>query len=154
MGEEKEVRRRMGLREAAQITGVPIPTLSYWVTTGIIRPKEATGEGRGRRYTFSLLNLIEILTVVKLRKRGLPMQRLRRAVEVLERRVDVSRPLAMLTLVTDGQDLFEVVEGDGELARVVRCHDGQGVFAIALDEVYREVKKGIDEAAMHWVKVV
>ena len=132
MKDRKETERRMGLREAAQITGVPIPTLSYWVTTGIIRPKEARGEGRGRRYVFSLLNLIEILTVVRLRKRGLPMQRLRRAVEVLERRVDVSRPLAMLTLVTDGQDLFEVVEGEGELARVVRCHDGQGVFALSL----------------------
>lgn len=130
----------MGLREAAQITGVPIPTLSYWVTTGVIRPKEAKGEGRGRRYVFSLLNLIEILTVARLRKRGLPMQRLRRAVEVLERRVDVSRPLAMLTLVTDGEDLFKVVEGEGELARVVRCHDGQGVFAIALDELYRQVE--------------
>jgi len=82
------------------------------------------------------------------------MQRLRRAVEVLERRVDVSRPLAMLTLVTDGQDLFEVVEGEGELARVVRCHDGQGVFAIALDEIYQEVKKGMDEAAVHRVGVV
>jgi len=154
MKERKEAERRMGLREAAQITGVPIPTLSYWIATGVIRPKEARGEGRGRRYAFSLLNLIEILTVARLRKRGLPMQRLRRAVEVLERRVDVSRPLAMLTLVTDGQDLFEVVEGEGELARMVRCHDGQGVFAIALDEVYREVKKGMDEAAVHRVRVV
>jgi len=47
MKDRKETERRMGLREAAQITGVPIPTLSYWVTTGIIRPKEARGEGRG-----------------------------------------------------------------------------------------------------------
>ena len=154
MKDRKEAERRMGLREAAQITGVPIPTLSYWVTTGIIRPKEAKGEGRGRRYVFSLLNLIEILTVARLRKRGLPMHKLRKVTEALEQRVDVSRPLAMLTLVTDGQDLFEVVEGEGELARVVRCHDGQGVFAIALDEIYQEVKRGMDEAAGHRVRVV
>jgi len=153
MKEVMEVERRMGLREVAQITGVPIPTLSYWVTTGIIRPKEAWGEGRGRRYRFSLLNLIEVLAVARLRKKGLSMQRLRKAVEALERRVDVSRPLAMLTLITDGKDLFEVVEGEGELARVVRCYDGQGAFAIAIDELYQEVRRGLEEAGVHWVSV-
>lgn len=133
---------RIGLREAAAITGVPVPTLSYWVNTGLIRPERAWGEGRGRRYQFSLLNLVEIMTVARLRKHGLPMQRLRKAVEALERhRDEVTRPLAMLTLVTDGRDLFEVVEGEAELAKVVRCHDGQGIFAIAIDELRREIER-------------
>ena len=140
--EPKEGVARIGLREAAAITGVPVPTLSYWVNTSLIKPEKAWGEGRGRRYQFSLLNLVEVMTVARLRKHGLPMQRLRKAVEVLERhREEITRPLAMLTLVTDGRDLFEVVEGEEELARVVRCHDGQGIFAVAIDELRKEIER-------------
>ena len=139
---------RIGLREAAEITGVSVPTLSYWVNTGLIKPARAWGEGHGRRYAFSLLNLIEIMTVARLRRHGLPMQRLRKAVEALEQhRDEVSRPLAMLTLVTDGRDLFEVVKGEAELAQVVRCHDGQGIFAIAIDELCREIERKEAELA-------
>ncbi len=144
----EEVRRAMSLRETAELTGVPVGTLSYWVKTGLIRPKEMTGEGRGRRHRFSMLNLIEVMTVSRLRTRGLPMQRLRRAVEAIDERIDVERPLAMLTLVTDGEELFQIVEGADELAEVIRCHDGQAVFAIALDEIIEEVRKSVEEVTV------
>ncbi len=144
----EERKRAMSLRETAELTGVPVGTLSYWVRTGLIEPKATTGEGRGRRHRFSMLNLIEVMTVARLRERGLPMQRLRRAVETIDERVDEERPLAMLTLVTDGEDLFEIVEGPDELAEVIRCHDGQAVFAIALDEIIEELRKSVEEVTV------
>lgn len=135
---ELGMERGLSLKETAEIVRIPLPTLSYWVNTGVIRPKATVGEGRGRRHKLSFLNLIEVLTVDRLRRKGLSMQRLRKAVEALEAQVG-ERPLAKLTLLTDGGDLFRVVEGDDELAQVVRCHDGQGIFAITFAELCEEV---------------
>ncbi len=137
--------RGLSLRESAEIVRIPLPTLSYWTNTGLIRPMETVGEGRGRRHTLSFLNLIEILTVDRLRKKGLSMQRLRKAVEALEDQVG-GRPLAKLTLLTDGHDLFRVVEGDDELAQVVRCHDDQGIFAVTFGELCKQVAPCMKES--------
>ncbi len=141
--EDEASSQPMSLREAAEIAGISVGTLSYWVRTGLVVPRASVGDGRGRRYQFSMLNLIEIMAVDRLRRRGLPMQRLRKAVDALEEQVG-SRPLARLTLVTDGEELFRVVEGDEELATVVRRHDGQGVFAITLGNLIREVREKVD----------
>jgi DNA-binding transcriptional MerR regulator len=134
----------LSLKETAEIVGLHQATLSYWVNTGLIQPKETVGEGRGRRHQLSLMNLLEVMVVDRLRKRGLSMQRLRRAVEALESQIREDS-FADLTLITDGYELFQVVKDDKELADVVRCHDGQGVFAVVLGDLWKQVAPHVSE---------
>jgi len=90
-------------RALARSTGVAVPTLASWVRSGLITPIQY-GRGRGG-HTIGASGLMELLAIIELRKAGVPLQSIRRAVENLRELSGYDRPLANLTLVVNGGDI-------------------------------------------------
>jgi|GEM_PF-2095702 len=90
-------------RELAQLTGVPTPTLSTWISSGLVSPEHY---GRGRRgHTIGIMGLLELLAVIELRQAGFSLQAVRRAIETVRKLSGHEHPLAHLTLVIVGKDI-------------------------------------------------
>ena len=132
-------------KQVADLAGVPAPTFGHWLTTGLIRPVRVWGRGRGRRYQFSLTNLVEAMVVSHLRKRRIAKDRLYRVVDELEKnRRLVEEEKGMLTLVTDGKRMVKILVGEHDLADFIRRFEGGGLFAVPLDE--------FRDRALEWVE--
>lgn len=129
-------------QSAVAFTDVTPKQLRYWVETGIVKPAAIEGEGHGRRYFFDFLNLVSIRTVVALRQKALPLQRIRKAIAILEKDFKIEQALTKLNLFTDGQTVFILGEGPDVVYDVLRR--GQAVFAIAIDEIVGDLSKRLN----------
>ncbi len=127
---------------AASISGVTPKQLRYWVDTGIIEPARQEGEGHGKRYYFDFLNLVSIRTVVALRQKALSLQRIRKAIAVMEQEFTIKRPLENLSLFTDGQTVFMIGNSPRLIFDVLRR--GQAIFAIAIDDIVNDLSKRLN----------
>lgn len=123
-------------------TDVTPKQLRHWVETEIIKPAVREGEGRGRRYYFNFLNLVSIRTVVALREKALPLQRIRKAITILEKDFKIEDALTKLSLFTDGQTVFTLGKNPDVVYDVLRR--GQAVFAIAIDEIADALSKRLN----------
>lgn len=120
--------------EARRLAGISYAQLRYWARTGLVVPSLGGG---GARRKYSWQDVLALRMVAHLRGRGLPLQALRRSVEYLRANLpEVEKPLAELTLVTDGRNLFAICRSPEETAvRVIDAlRGGQLVMAIALGE--------------------
>ena len=97
----------------AKLTGVSIDILDRWHRTGFLTPSIAEAPSRGVSRVYSFVDLIAIRVACKLRDAGISLQSLRRLVEQLRSRhglVTTVEALAGARLLTDGHDVFEVVD--------------------------------------------
>lgn len=113
-----------GVAEAAHYLALPPATLRTWVRGRSYR------SGEERRFSepliqlpepgeplLSFTNLVEAHVLAAIRRRhGVPMQKVRPALEFLERELGVSHPLAREEILTDGVSLF--VEHLGKLVNL------------------------------------
>ncbi|MBA3432334.1 MAG: hypothetical protein H0U16_12755, partial [Actinobacteria bacterium] len=89
------------LREAAGYLGVPASTLHHWA-----RDQEGSGPiitcflRRGREATVPFIGFVEAHVLSAFRRSGVPMQRIRPAVEVLASSIGVDHALASRRLYT------------------------------------------------------
>ena len=113
--------------QAARLGGCTRSQLGHWRRSGVVVPSESEG-----RYSFR--DLVALRVVVSLLEAGLPMVRVRTALEVLRAEGD---DLAGLRIVTDGATVFACYDdgqildalGRGQLALFVAVDR----FAAALD---------------------
>lgn len=93
-------------RALARLLGIPAPTVSAWVNTGLVTPEQF---GRGRTgHTIGIAGLMELLAVIELRQAGFSLRAIRRAVENLHELTGLQRPLAKLIIVVRGKDIVWV----------------------------------------------
>lgn len=116
--------------------------LHYYEKTGLIKAsiKGAQGCGHHKRYSFA--DLVLLRWFLQLRKQGLSMQRVRRGIAHLRKNMPkhIERPLEHdLFFVTDGQDMFVLVNGRDVISLVK--NPGQRIFGVM---VY-DFKKMIEE---------
>jgi DNA-binding transcriptional MerR regulator len=118
--------------EVKALTGATSRQLDWWAWTGLVTP--SSPPRRRRRYTFS--DLLKIRMVTQLRHRGYTLPFLRRVVERLK---DYSG---------DSLKHIRLVEADGELyicrdwQEVERATDGQLVWSVlAFGEAARQVRR-------------
>lgn len=126
-------------QSAVNITGVTERQLRHWVETEIIVPALVEETGYKKKYRFDFLNLVQIRTVVALRQRALSLQKVRKAVEVLEESFKIENALSKLTLFTDGETVFILGKDPGVVFDVLRR--GQAVFAVAIDNLVDDLVK-------------
>jgi len=109
---------------ASQLTGIPTQNLRRWAMG---RPSSANSASAsplvhmdlpqiGEEAALSFLNLVELKLLGEFRRLDLPLQYLRRVVEVLRDSYDFEHPLACKRLATDGQAIFAEVDESGEFA--------------------------------------
>ena len=143
------------ITEAADIVKVPPTTLDTWAKGYVRRPPgrpEVHGapvitstDGRGRnRPLIPFIGLTEATVLAAIRKSGIPMQRIRPALDQLEQTIGIHHALARRRLYTDGAELlYDFSERNRDAAgraarRLVVIRNRQCVFA----EVIKEYLKG------------
>ena len=125
---------------ACRAAGITYRQLDYWARTGLVEPsvRPATGSGTQRLYSFR--DILVLKVVKRLLDTGVSLQQIRTAVEHLrERGVE---DLAQITLMSDGASVYECTSAD-EVIDLVQ--GGQGVFGIAVGQVWREVEGTLAE---------
>ena len=148
------------MAEAAQIVDVPASTMRSWVKgyrresrngRPVIGEPFITSFGTRSRGMPSIpfIGTAEALVVAAVRRRGVPLQRVRPALETLIRELGVDYALASRQLYTDGAEILFDFGGrncDTEVGHaameLVVVRNGQGVFA----EVIADYLKRIDYA--------
>ncbi len=122
-------------QSACKAAGITYRQLDYWARTGLVTPevRAATGSGSQRLYSF---RDILILKVIKnLIDAGISLQQIRKAIEHLRARG--VEDITQVTLMSDGATIYECVSPD-EVVDLIR--GGQGMFAIALGGVWRDLE--------------
>lgn len=129
-------------REARSITGVSQRCLDYWDEVGVIQRSRQRGrEGkRGSARVYEFDDLLQIKIVKQLRATGLSLQKIQKALKVLNRQTEEKQPL-LEVLVTDGRR-FEWKRADGKVEDLLRS--GQLVFAgFAIGAIEADLKMRI-----------
>lgn len=116
--------------------------LDYWARTGLLRPslQEAAGSGSQRLYTFT--DVVQLKVIKRLLDAGMSLKKIRSAIEILAEQLASDRPLADVTLLSDGHTIYAATSAD-EVVDVFRR--GQGVFGIAVGPVQAELEGAIHE---------
>lgn len=116
-------------REVLRLLGLSEARLRYWVRAGFVRP----GRGPGNRFKFRFQDLVLLRTTQALVDSGLPIRRVRRALEHLRRTLPRGRLLTELKIVASGG---EVVVEQGGVAW--EPESGQRVLILEVAEMARD----------------
>jgi DNA-binding transcriptional MerR regulator len=126
--------------QACQYADITYRQLDYWTRTNLISPElqPATGSGTYRLYSF---RDIVLLRVIKgLLDAGMTLAKIRQTMKQL-RTLGV-RDLTSVTLISDGTNIYEVVD-DTQLLDLL--HGGQGMFALGLSGITRNVAELVNQ---------
>ncbi|WP_270352070.1 DUF433 domain-containing protein [Microbacterium testaceum] len=134
------------LTEASQIIRAPASSFGRWAHGHTFAQRSGTERGwsapllsgvrHGRGLTVSFNALAEGYIVEAFRRAGLPMARIRPAVEVLRHELGIENALLSEKLRTDGAEIL-IENGDKDLV-VVRNH--QGVFRDVVDQYLQTIR--------------
>jgi len=127
-----------------RLVGITYRQLDYWARTDLLRPstQEASGSGSQRLYSFT--DLVQLKVIKRLLDAGMSLKRIRSAVDILRDQLESDRPLADVTLLSDGTTIFAATSPD-EVVDVFRR--GQGVFGIAVGPVQEEIAGAVHDLA-------
>lgn len=141
------------MAEAARIVDVPASTFRTWARGRLVKPQEgAEAYGgpiitsvklppRSKLRSIPFVGLTEAMVLVAIRKSGVPMQRIRPALEELKKGLGIQHALASKRLYTDGAELlfdYSASHPDSQVARVTRqlvvVRNNQHVFSDIIEE--------------------
>ena len=136
------------LREAATYLGLPDSTLRSWARP----PRSAVPlitcfPARGGQASVPFIGFAEAYVLAAFRRAGVPMQRIRPAVEALGRGIGVEHALASRRLYTDGAEVlydYASSEGDEELGGLTVVRTGQRQFAALVRDYLKRITYGQD----------
>ena len=148
--------------DAARIVAVPYSTLTSWVKGYERRPPgrrpvvgapiiTAIPAEQPREPTIPFVGLVEALVLAAIRRSGVPMQRIRPALDALQSEIGVDHALASRKLYTDGAELLYdygesrrgTDEGDRALDLVV-IRSEQRVFVEVIQSYLHRITYGDD----------
>lgn len=128
--------------QARRFTNCTTHQLRYWDQIGLVRPSvQSTGGRPGVKRLYSFRDLVALKVVKALLDGGMSLQRVRRAYQYLRKKAGLDEHLAEVKLITDGQSIFRVARGDGEVLDALR--QGQMSFFLAIDEITRNLDQGV-----------
>lgn len=136
--------------EASSYLGVPRSTFDTWVRgyerrpTGrrVVRGKALLTSIPGGRLTIPFIGLAEGMVLAAFRETGLPLQRIRPALERLDKEMGVEHALASQHLYTDGAELlfdYARSRGDKQLRLLTVVRSGQRVFHDVIDRYLKRI---------------
>lgn len=133
------------LRESAAYLGMPVSTLHRWARPDDGEPLVTILPRAGRSATVPFVGFAEAFVLSALRSAGVPLQRIRPAVQRLSGEVGVAHALASQRVYTDGAELifdYAKTTDDPSLLTVVRT--GQQHFTEVIREYLRRITYGSD----------
>lgn len=134
------------LSEAAGYLGMPLSTLQAWSSRRSDAPLVATVASGGRSASVPFVGFAEAFVLSAFRRAGVPMQRIRPAVELLRRELGLEHALASRNLYTDGAEvLFRFAEcEEPELLELTVVRTGQKQFSEVVREYLTRITYGDD----------
>ena len=135
------------LREAAGYLGLPKSTIHQWARPAD-RPALITVFPRhGRQATLPFIGFAEAYVLGAFRRAGVPLQRIRPAVDVLRREIGIEHALASERLFTDGAEvLLDYAEqrDEKDLLDLVVVRTGQHQFSDLVRDYLQRIAYGAD----------
>ncbi len=89
--------------DVQRLVGLTQRQLTYWDQTALVQPNGRAAQGRGSRRLYTLLDVLQLKLIRRLRETGLSLQKIRRALCYLADVSDEPAPLAELEILTDGK---------------------------------------------------
>lgn len=135
------------LRESAGYLGVPKSTLQHWARPSKDWPSLITYVAHaGREASIPFVGFAEAYVLSAFRRAGVPMQRIRPAVERLATEIGVDHALASERLCTDGAEVLYdyAVTQDDDLLELTVVRTGQKQFSDLVREYLHRVRYGDD----------
>jgi tetratricopeptide (TPR) repeat protein len=130
--------------EVQRILGLTGKQLDHWDRLRLVSP---TSEEGNRYYDFR--DLIGLRTVKQLIEKGVPANRLQRAINALSEKLSkVQAPLAELRVISDGKDV--IVERNGARLEPV---SGQFVLNFDTRELHEQVRVIAERSAGDWIAI-
>ena len=132
------MQKRFTSREVVALTGITPRQLQWWDERRIVVPAR-----EGHRRLYSMDDLVEVAVICELRRRGFPLQRVRKVVRFLQR--EFGKRLAETVsgasdyhLLTDGSSLY--LETSARQIVDILKNARQPMLAICLSDTVRQVR--------------
>src|SRR3954447_25648589 len=135
------------LREAAGYLGVPKSTMHQWARRSERPPLITVFPRQGQEATVPFIGFAEAYVLSAFRRAGVPLQRIRPAVDVLGREIGVDHALASKRLYTDGAEvLFDYANkrGEREVMELVVVRTQQRQFSGVVKDYLKRIHYGGD----------
>ncbi len=127
--------------EVVRLTGITPRQLQWWDERGIVVPRR-----EGRRRLYSTDDIAEVAVICALRRKGFPLQRMRRIMRFLQK--ELGRRLADAVssgsdyhLLTDGKRIY--LENSQRQVIDILKNSRQPLLGICLSDAVREVRAEI-----------
>jgi uncharacterized protein (DUF433 family) len=141
-------RRRYGVfdvHEAAKYLGIAASTMRNWARGAGDAKPIVTADRKDGHVTVPFIGFAEAFVLTALRRAGVPMQRIRPAVEELKREIGLEHALVSRNLATDGAEVLYRYAGDEPDHTVVRSKQKQ--FRKTVEDHLRPIHYGYDGLA-------
>ncbi len=136
------------LREAAGYLDVPKSTIHAWArASGANAPLITTFPRHGAQATVPFIGFAEAYVLSAFRRSGVPLQRIRPAVEVLSGTIGIEHALASERLYTDGAEVLYDYAADRDeeaLSELVVVRTGQHQFSEIVRDYLKRITYGDD----------
>lgn len=127
-------------RVVSKITGITQRQLQYWDDQNLVKPSIRSASGKGTVRLYSFTDLVQLQVLKKLRDNGISLQKIKKCVHYLNKNfLEIEKPLAQLSFVTDGETIFVICENKDVLLDTLG--KGQLVMYIALGNIAEELKE-------------
>jgi uncharacterized protein (DUF433 family) len=141
------------LREAAGYLDVPKSTIHAWARPATGEPLITVFPRRGAQATVPFIGFAEAYVLAAFRRAGVPLQRIRPAVDALAQNIGLEHALASKRLYTDGAEVlydYAAERNEDDLLELVVVRTGQHQFP----EVVRDYLKRITYGSDGWASRV
>jgi len=132
---------RFASQEVIALTGVTARQLQWWDEQGVVRPGH-----QGHRRLYTMQNLTEIAVIGQLRRKGFPLQRVRKVMRFLHR--EFGKGLAEIVdrssdvhLLTDGTHLY-LETSERQIVDLLK-NSSQPILGICLSDAVRQVRADV-----------
>lgn len=127
-----------------RIVDITYRQLVYWDKTGLIRPSIQKARGRGSRRLYSFEDLVELRVVARLLAVNISLRAVRKVARYLRQHfTEVIRPLARLSLLTDGKRVL--VQTTDRKHLIDATADGQLLITVAVAPIVQDLKERVAE---------
>ncbi|MCL5012888.1 MAG: MerR family transcriptional regulator [Firmicutes bacterium] len=127
-------------KQVMSFTDLTSRQLNYFDTTGLLSPSVKRAHGRGTSRLYSFRDVVALRLIAKLRRQGISLQAVRKAVNYLHTMKEQTT-LSASVLAVNGNDVV-LVERDQLVVSLLK-QPGQLCFLIDLGGITREVEDAI-----------
>ena len=125
--------------EVKKIVGLTQRQLGYWDDPTLARPHGRPAQGSGSRRLYTLLDVVQLKLILRLRQAGLSLQKIRQALLSLSDLVDEPAPLTELEVITDGHRIL-IRRSNEQLLDPLAL---QYVLRLPLSDLLAEIEKQV-----------